>query len=244
MLTTTRVVILQTYRYSDTSKILRLMTREHGPCSAVARGALRPRSRYGGMLEPFVEGDATLYMKAGRDLHTLSAFDLVRERRDIAHALNLYTVASVLCEIVMRLAPEHRDDELYRTLVSGLDELHRGARRGANGGGLEHVWALVSTLGFHPELDHCVSCGRVIGDERARFDFSAGGLHCSECTPGGPRLEAAELNALRDLAAGRPAEPAVGQQGRWLADFIRYHMAEGATLRSLAFLRELNGLPT
>lgn len=191
------------------------------------------------MLEPFVEGDATLYMKAGRELHTLSAFELVRERRDLGHALELYTVASVLCELVMRLAPEHRDDDLFRTLVNGLNTLHDRAQAGEDGGGLEHVWAMVSTLGFHPELHHCVSCGRLIGEERARFDFSAGGLHCSSCAPGGPGLEPAELATLRALAGGHAVPVPAGQQGRWLADFIRYHMSEGANLKSLPFLRDL-----
>lgn len=239
MLVTTRALILQTYRYSDTSKILRLMTLEQGPCSAIARGALRPRSRYGGMLEPFVEGDATLYIKEGRDLHTLSGFELVQERRDIGHSLNLYTVASVLCELVMRLAPEHRDDALYRALSDSLGSLHDRAVRGEDDGGLEHVWRLVSTLGFQPELEACISCGRAIGDERARFDFSAGGLYCTTCAPGGPGLEPDELRALRALALGRPAPGPAGRQGRWLADFIRYHMSEGANLKSLPFLREL-----
>lgn len=239
MLVTTRALILQTYRYSDTSKILRLMTLEHGPCSAVARGALRPKSRYGGMLEPFVEGEATLYMKESRELHTLSAFELLRERRSIGRSLNLYTVASVLCELVLRLAPEHRDDVLYRSLSESLDTLHARAERGEDGGGLEHVWRLVSTLGFHPELDACVSCGRAIGDERARFDYSAGGLHCSTCAPGGPGLEPDELRTLRALAVGRAAPGPAGRQGKWLADFIRFHMSEGANLKSLPFLREL-----
>ena len=241
MLATTRAIILQTYRYSDTSKILRLMTLEHGPCSAVARGALRPKSRYGGMLEPFVEGDATLYMKEGRELHTLSAFELVRERRVIGQALGLYTVASVLCELVMRLAPEHRDDDLYRVLSIGLDALGARAAGGAEAGGLEHLWALVSTLGFHPELDACVSCGRRIGEERARFDFSAGGVFCSDCAPGGPGLEPGELASLRALVRGEEVMHPSGEQGRLLADFIRYHMAEGANLKSLPFLRELVG---
>jgi DNA repair protein RecO (recombination protein O) len=191
------------------------------------------------MLEPFVEGDATFYLKEGRDLHTLSAFELVRERRDLGHSLSLFTVASVLCELVMRLAPEHRDVDLYRTLVDGLDALHERSRAGEDSGGLEHVWALVSTLGFQPELHACVGCGRPIGEERARFDFSAGGLFCARCAPGGPGLEPNELATLRALAAGYPAATPHGDQGRWLADFIRYHMSEGTNLKSLPFLREL-----
>ncbi|MGH7130234.1 MAG: DNA repair protein RecO, partial [Planctomycetaceae bacterium] len=60
-------IILQTFAYGDTSKILRLLTADHGVCSAFARGALRPRSRFGGVLEPFSEGVATLYLKEGRE---------------------------------------------------------------------------------------------------------------------------------------------------------------------------------
>lgn len=232
----TRAVILQTYRYSDTSKILRLMTVEHGPCSAIAKGALRPKSRFGGMLEPFIEGDAILYVKEGRDLHTLSGFELVRERRALGRSMRTFTIASVLCELVMRLAPEHRDDALYRRLTGGLDAL---LEADTEVGGLEHVWSLVSALGFHPELERCLRCGRAIGGrERARFDYAAGGLYCADCaTPG---LEADELAALRELAAGRTAADPEGRQARWLADFIRYHLAEGATLRSLPFLRRLS----
>lgn len=239
-LVTTRAVVLQTYRYSDTSKILRLMTRERGPCSAIARGALRPKSRFGGLLEPFVEGDATLYVKQGRELHTLSGFELVRARRGLGHDLGPYTAASVMCELVMRLAPEHRDDRLYATLIGALDALEGAGAPGGGATGLRHIWALVEALGFRPGLDRCTSCGRPIGDERACFDFAAGGLRCRECPPGGPAVRPDELRSLRRLVRGdAPTERIVGPQGRWLADFIRYHLAEGATLRSLPFLERL-----
>lgn len=237
---TTRAVVLQTYRYSDTSKILRLMTLEGGPCSALARGALRPKSRFGGLLELFAEGDVTLYMKEGRVLHALSAFELVRERRALGTDLGSYTAASVMCELVMRLAPEHRDDRLYRTLTDGLDALLEAEEADGRTAGLRHIWSLVATLGFQPELRACVACGRPIGEGRARFDFEAGGLRCLECTPSGPTIEPTELASLRGLVEGRPLEgPAAGPQGRWLSDFIRYHMAEGSQLRSLRFLRQL-----
>ncbi len=238
-LSTTRAVVLQTYRYSDTSKILRLMTVEFGPCSALARGALRPKSRYGGLLEPFVEGEVTLYTKDGRDLHTLSDFELIREWRGLGSALDLFTVASALCELVMRLAPEHRDDELYGALTTGLAQLHAQAEAGRVTGGLEHVWALVNTLGFRPELDQCVACGRAVGSERARFDYAAGGLQCEHCAPSRDGLDAQDIRDLRALVDGQALTGGSGRQARWLADFIRYHLSEGAVLKSLPFLREL-----
>src|SRR2546427_155888 len=50
-LVTTPAVVLQTYRYSETSKVVRLATRELGVQSAIAKGALRPKSRFGAGLE-------------------------------------------------------------------------------------------------------------------------------------------------------------------------------------------------
>src|SRR2546426_1101893 len=44
-LVTTPAVVLRTYPYSETSKIVRLATRDLGVQSAIAKGVLRPKSR-------------------------------------------------------------------------------------------------------------------------------------------------------------------------------------------------------
>jgi DNA repair protein RecO (recombination protein O) len=239
----TRAVVLQTYAFGDTSKILRLMTREYGPRSAIAKGALRPGSRFGGLIEPFAEGLATLYLREGRDLHTLSAFDLLRERQGLGGDLGRYTGASVLCEVVMRLAPEQRDDRLFAALVRGLDELLAAPEEGVEGRSLRAIWRLVAVLGFGPDLERCAECGRPLGAaEPARFDFEAGGLRCPTCGGDGPRLQPAEVTTLRRLLGrGEPPAHPGRRQRRLLADFIRYHLAEGAHLHSLPFLESGTG---
>jgi DNA repair protein RecO (recombination protein O) len=75
-LVTTPAIVLSSLRYSETSKIVRLATREHGVQSAIAKGALRPRSRFGAALQLLSEGQAQLLTKEHRELHTLAAFDL------------------------------------------------------------------------------------------------------------------------------------------------------------------------
>lgn len=240
-LITTRAVVLQTHRYSDTSKILRLMTLEHGPRSAIAKGALRPRSRFGGVLEPFAEGVATYYAKEGRELHTLSGFELLRERQRLGGDLGRFTAASVLAELVLRLAPEHRDLRLYGSLVGGLDELLEVPVDRVAVTGLRRIWEMVRVLGYAPELGRCVACHRPIGaGEAAGFDFPAGGLRCRECPAAGRKLAPEEIVALRALAGDGEGEPPserrVAAQSALLVDFIRFHLAEGTRLRSLAFL--------
>src|SRR2546428_13940200 len=81
---TTPAVVLQTYRYSETSKVVRLATRELGVQSAIAKGALRPKSRFGAGLGLLSGGGAQLYFRETRELHTLGAFDLVYLRPDLA----------------------------------------------------------------------------------------------------------------------------------------------------------------
>src|SRR5256886_16505185 len=95
-LVTTPAVVLQTYRYSETSKVVRLATRDLGVQSAIAKGALRPKSRFGAGLELLREGTAPLYFRETRELHTLGAVDLIHLPRDLAAGLHRLARATAL----------------------------------------------------------------------------------------------------------------------------------------------------
>src|SRR5256885_15092947 len=105
-LVTTPAVVLQTYRYSETSKVVRLATRELGVQSAIAKGALRPKSRFGAGLELLREGTAQLYFRETRELHTLGALDLINLRRDLAAGVRPFDGAPALTPgMLKRAAP-------------------------------------------------------------------------------------------------------------------------------------------
>lgn len=234
---TTRCVVLQVHRYSDTSKILRLLTRTHGSLSVIARGALRPRNRLSGLLEPFVEGHATFYLKRNRDLHTLSDFELIRERQALGLDMMRFTGASVLCELILRLAPREPDEVLYDTLVDGLDALLEAGPDDARGLVAARIWHLVSLLGFAPSVEACVDCGRRFDSvEAIRFDVREGGLRCSTCPSAGTLLGPDDVTDLRALVGGDTSIRPSSRQLALLADFIRYHASEGYRIKSLDYL--------
>lgn len=54
--TITPALVVGALRYGDTSRIVRLVTRDHGLVSAIAKGALRPKSRFGAALQLLSEG--------------------------------------------------------------------------------------------------------------------------------------------------------------------------------------------
>ena len=57
-LVATEAIILHAFDYSETSRILRLATRDVGVISALARGARRSRTRFGTALDLFAQGPA------------------------------------------------------------------------------------------------------------------------------------------------------------------------------------------
>src|SRR5882762_1201169 len=142
----TPAVVLQTYRYSETSKIVRLATRDLGVQSAIAKGVLRPKSRFGAGLELLSEGVAQLYFREVRELHTLGAFDLVNLRRDLAGDVGRFAGAAALAEVMLKMAPPAPLPAAYDTLTAALDVLEAASPERVDARSEEHTSELQSHL--------------------------------------------------------------------------------------------------
>lgn len=239
-LVTVEATVLQAFPYSETSKILRLLTAGHGVQSVIAKGARRARSRYGGVLEPFTDGVASFYMKPSRDLHTLREFELHRPRQALGRDLVRFGAASLLAEIVLKTSSEQEAPDLFHRLRGALSDLETAPAAAVEARALGHAWGLVATLGFAPALSRCVHCGGPLPDGDLFFDYGAGGLLCGECGGGGGggRVLPPDVRAdLRALVGGEPVR--LGRTGaHWqlLSRFLAYHLVDAGALRSLDFL--------
>ncbi len=242
-LATTRALVLQSFPYSETSKVLRLYTLEHGLRSVMAKGALRPKSRYGGVLEPFTEGTATFYLREGRDLHTLSGFDLVRSRQRLGRSLVGFAGASLLAEVTIRTGTEDPHPALYSTLAQAWDAVaEAGGPAQALAASLAGAWSVVVLLGFEPQAGACVHCGRDLADdEPVRFDASAGGVACTRCRPAGRVLDPGSRAELRRMLAGEIPDGGVARprtQGALLKAFLEAQLAQDRPFRALELFLE------
>lgn len=246
-LVTVEATVLKAFAYSETSKILRLLTAGYGVQSVIAKGARRSRSRFGGVLEPFTDGTATFYLKPGRDLHTLREFELQRPRQALGRDLVRFGAASLLAEIVLRTSSEQEAPELFHRLRAALTELESAADERVEPLALAHAWALVAALGFAPGLDRCVHCSRPLPAGDLFFDYGAGGLLCGQCGGGGGGgrvVPAAARTDLRALVAGEPvALDRTTAHWQLLSRFLAYHLVDPGALRSLDFLAGQVGEP-
>lgn len=191
----TEAIVLRTYRLGEADKIVSLFSRQMGRLRAVASGAQRPKSRYGGVLEPLTYIRLWLFERENRDLLRMNSAELVESFFAMQGDYVVQIAAQYMAEVSERLLPEREVNErAFRLLLTAL----RGLKAAVS---IDlpllyfNAWML-RLGGFLPDFRQCSQCGRALGGEAA----FAGSLSiiCKDCRPsgaGGRRLspEAIEL---------------------------------------------------
>lgn len=240
---TTPALILHAFRYGETSKIVRLLTRDLGLQSAIAKGALRPKGKFGARLQVLSEGTAQLYVKPTRELQTLVEFDIVAQHEDLAHDVRRYAAATALAELVLRFAPAESHPALYDLVTAGLVRLTDVPATRLDVTALALLWATVGALGFAPSIQSCARCGGKLPAGAATFSVADGGLLCAMCAADNRKrvLKREDRTMLAQLVLGAN-EPVtslspkqVAAHRRLLVEFIEQHVAEGRELTGIAF---------
>ncbi|MGD2046918.1 MAG: DNA repair protein RecO [Gemmatimonadota bacterium] len=239
----TEAVLLRAHDYGDSSRILRFHTEDYGLLSVVAKG-LRGRTGKGtATMATFASGELTAYVKTHRDLHTMKDFECTRLRGGLASDVLRFTGASAAAELVLAHSEQETHPGVFFSLLSALDEIESVSEPGRAGAILCGLWTLTEEFGFAPQMDGCVRCGEVLGEEDfGRFDFAAGGIRCPACSEGaaGPKMGPGARAQLRELLRGeRPADLSHERQHlSLLTDFLAYHVVS-RPLKSLRFLAGL-----
>jgi len=242
----TDAIVLHVFDYLESSRILRLVTREVGVRSVLARGARKSSRRFGSALDLFAQGNAELHVKPGRDLDTLGRFDVERARPAIGMDLSRFTGAAVIAELTLRFGRDAADPELFEATAVALDDLASATPVETREATIAGAWRIIAALGFAPGIDHCNEChSTLVPDEPVLFSHPAGGTVCGRCArraPSGRLLPSAARDALRAWIAGDHAaltgEPEVRAHQRLLREFLREHLNDDRPLRAFEMWEE------
>lgn len=229
----TPALIIGTLRYGETSRIVRLATRDHGVVSAIAKGALRPKSRFGAALQLMSEGQAHLILSRTSDLHTLAAFDLTVLHGGLAADLERFAAASALAELATRFVPPAPNPDVYHQLHESVALLELAPADATVVVGLRALWRLITELGVAPVMRRCARDGAALPEGTVAFSFRDGGFLCASCAAGGSstRLGAEDRDALlsliepgEDLPVLSPSQ--VAAHRRLLVRWVQSHLGE------------------
>lgn len=175
----TEAVVLRGVDYSETSRIVTLLSPDRGRLVCMAKGARRPKSPLAGILDTFNRLEAVYYWKDSRAVQQLGDTTLLNGFGGLKSDLDKATYASFPLELVYKTVHENEPShEIFAVLVSGLESLEHWA-----GDVRTHccwqVFRLLSAAGFEPVAEACGLCGGALTGSLG-FNDSVG-VTCGSC---------------------------------------------------------------
>jgi len=245
--TVTQAIVLRTWPFGESDKIISFFTQGHGKVMGIAKGAKRSRKRFVNTLEPFALVSLRFQDRPSSSLALVHACDLIRPFKDLTASLEKIALASYLVEITDELTREREENRsLFEHLRKGLSFVEE------QGSSLSFVTffelRLLKLSGYQPVLDRCCRCGqrqKTVPGAQWRFSPRDGGLLCLPCST--LRKEALPLSVeTLDVLASLQREddfplvrlspsPSALQEARSILPcFIQYQIHKG--LKSVTFL--------
>ena len=183
MFINTKALVLRSVQYKESSRILTVLTPEHGKLTISARGATRQKSRVTASVQPLAFSDMTL--SKVRDRYILTESQIIEQFDELSLDLERFALAVYFAELLESLSDE--DSPGSELLSLGLNALHMLCK--PNGRPNELIKAafelrLMCLSGYTPALDSCSACGNATSGN-ARMDLYGGGVYCELCTPSG-----------------------------------------------------------
>ena len=193
---TDQELCIRTTDFSETSQIVTLFTCDHGKVGAIAKGAKRAKSSFGGPIEVFSYGPV-LYREARQGgLATLCEFE---PRHDVVAGLSrnvyAYYCSLLVGELLNKLIQEHdAHPGLFTRVLSFLQEISATDSHGPNAriscSQLEVqaqlarlLIALLTEIGLGLQLEVCGNCHAPSENQQGEIYFSSAvsSFICRDC---------------------------------------------------------------
>lgn len=218
--------------FRDSSQLIDVLSRDHGRLALVARGVRSNRSRYRGVLRPFLPLELS-WTIAG-DLGTLTGAEPAGSL-PVIHGEALMA-GFYVNELVLKLTHRHDPQpELYDAYAAVVTRL-------ASQPDLEYALRcfelrLLRVIGYGLDLEHDMVTGLPV-EERAWYRVRpAEGV--ARVTADGPGDAVFSGSELRDIAGERFADPALLRRARRILRPAIEHCLEGRELSSRRVMRAM-----
>jgi len=171
-------IVTRYTNYRDYDRILTLFSRDKGKIQAVARGCRRPKSNLLAASQVFCYGEFLIYAKQGK--YTITQCEVLDSFYNLRTELDAFAYAAYilnLCEEAIN--PDEGNPFLFQLLLNSLSFLSYSDMNPLD---ISLIFTVkyLDNLGYRPELQHCVNCGREI-NKTVFFSPYQGGVLCEAC---------------------------------------------------------------
>ena len=178
MIAKTDAIVLKSFDFRETSKIVTFFTKDHGKVKGILKGIRKDPKKFGSHVDRYSVNEIVFYPSRS-EIHLVSHCDLRQYFFPIRQDYKRSLAANYILELVDRLLPaEEPNEDIYQLMIDYLTSLETASDINK----LVHIFQIKMLLlsGFRPHLDSCVKCQRPV-KARARFSLKEGGLICADC---------------------------------------------------------------
>jgi DNA repair protein RecO (recombination protein O) len=191
----TPAIVIGRINLGEADRILTLITPDYGKLRVSIRGVRKIRSRLAGHVELFSQ--VRLMLATGKSLDVVTSAELVHSVDSILGQPDRLDLAYLMASMFDRLSLEgEAQPELYALAEEFLATLDGSGQTALLELGLK--LRLLATLGYQPELSHCVICNRSDAKRLYYLSIERGGLVDEGCgVAGGYRFDQRAIKLWR-----------------------------------------------
>lgn len=168
-------IILSSQDYSDTSKILKVITKKYGIVDMIAKGCKNIKSDLRSVTDKLTYGTFNIYYKENK-LSILSSVDIIDNFKLIKKDITKISYASYLVDLTGQVIKQTHKD-IFDLLISSLIKINEGYDPLVIMNILEFKY--LDYLGVMPIIDCCSKCGTK--NNIATLSANSGGYICNNC---------------------------------------------------------------
>ena len=243
MLVEVEGIIITEKSYSETSKILTILTKEYGIISVMAKGAKRIKSDLRVFTEKLTYAKFNIQYKKDKISNLISA-TIINNLKNIRTDINKISYVSYILELTEQVAKEHYNSKLYDLAIAGILKINEDY----DGFVIMNILELkyLDFLGVMPVIDSCATCGSKTNI--VTLSASSGGFVCNNCYHNDKIVSEKALKLIRayyyvDIASLEKiniSEKIKNEINSFLDDY--YDRYTGLYLKSKEFIKTLRAL--
>ena len=176
MQTKTRGIVLTETSYSETSKILNVLTEDYGLIGIISKGCKNLKNKLRGVSNKMNYCEYTINYKE-KGLSTLIEGATINSFKNIYVDMKKAMYAFYLMDLVSQVVKENNNKKIFNLLVSALIKINDGLSPELISNIVEIH--LLDYLGVSLNLHECVICGNK--DDLITIDIASGGVICKDC---------------------------------------------------------------
>lgn len=169
-------IILSETNYSESSKILNVLTNKYGLIGVMSKGCRNMKSKLRGVSRKLIYGTFNVYYKPN-GLSTLISIDVINSFSKTIMDLEKVSYASFVLDLTNQVLKQTSDDDIFELLRDTLIKIEEGLPPLPLTNIIE--LKLLSYLGVAPNVDSCCHCGST--KQIVTISSEQGGYICKHC---------------------------------------------------------------